>query len=171
MKKIVLIASVLFFSFNIKAQINDIQVGTDPTLNRRYSAAFYDYSEPNAVNIKVSVWGFVRYPGRYLVPDYTTVKDLLSFAGGPTEDARLEDIRLYKTLKDSSSMLLKIDYNDLLWNDKLTNKYLNSPKVAVGDILLVPGSQRLYYKDYIQLTLSVVSTLLSITLLVINITK
>lgn len=172
MKKLLIIFIVLFISEGYLAQQNtDIQIGSDPTSNRGAGGAFYDISEPNAVNIKVSVWGYVKFPGRYLVPDYITVKDLLSYAGGPLDGADLEDLRLLKTLRDSSSSLIKFNYNDLLWGDKLSNKYLRTPKLEVGDVLLVPGQPRLSYRDYWQMTLSVVSTIVSITVLIVNITK
>ena len=45
-----------------------------------------------AINIKVSVWGYVARPGKYIVPDYTTVSDLLSFAGGPNQNAEMDDL-------------------------------------------------------------------------------
>lgn len=172
MKKLLIILVVLILSQKYFAQQNtDIQVGSDPTSSRRGQAAYYDNSEPNAVNIKVSVWGYVRFPGRYLVPDYTTVKDLLSYAGGPADGAELEDLRLLKTLPDSSSSLIKFNYNDLLWGDKLSNKYVKTPRLGVGDVLLVPGRPRLSARDYLQMTLSVVSTVVSITVLVVNLTK
>jgi hypothetical protein len=171
MKNYLVLFILVFFYQNFFAQNNDIQIGSDPTMQRRSLGAFYDLSEPNAVNIRVSVWGYVRYPGRYLVPDYTTVKDLISYAGGPQDGALLEDIRLLKTLPDSSSTLEKFNYNDLLWGKELTTKYIRTPRLGVGDVLLIPGSPRLSFRDYWQITLSIVSTLISITLLVVNLRK
>jgi hypothetical protein len=171
MKKWLIIFILVLFYQEFLAQNNDMQIGNDPTFGRRSMGAFYDLSEPNAVNIKVSVWGYVRYPGKYLVPDYTTVKDLISYAGGPQDGAQLEDIRLLKTLPDSSSTMLKFDYNDLLWGKELTTKYINTPRLGVGDILLIPGAPRLSFRDYWQISLSIISTLVSITVLVVNLTK
>ncbi len=40
---------------------------------RNIYGGYYDYSDPESINIKVSVWGFVKYPGRYVIPEQTTV--------------------------------------------------------------------------------------------------
>ena len=40
--------------------------------------------------INVQIWGQVNKPGLYSVPDDTGIVELLSYAGGPTEDADLE---------------------------------------------------------------------------------
>ena len=68
----------------LNAQIKDYELGAD-VLGMRYQpqGGYFNYSDPEAVNVKVAVWGWVRYPGKYTVPVYTTVSDLLSFAGGP----------------------------------------------------------------------------------------
>ncbi|VAX26425.1 hypothetical protein MNBD_IGNAVI01-72, partial [hydrothermal vent metagenome] len=39
--------------------------------------------------------------------------------------------------------------------------------LVAGDILVVPGSQRLYLRDWIAITLGVVSTLISFTTLLV----
>ncbi len=172
MKKLYLfIMLFLLASQSLFAQAG-IQIGKDPTFDRRgYGGGFYDYSEPDAVNIKVSVWGFVRFPGKYLIPDYSNARDLLSYAGGPVEDAKLHDIRLYRVTPDNKQEFIKLNYNDLVWEDNLKNTSGFSPKVQVGDILIIPGEPRYYYKDYLQMGLSIVSTLISITILILNITK
>ncbi len=164
---------ILFFllSLSLLAQVKDYEIGVSP-LDRNYrQGGLYDYSDPSSVNMRVAVWGFMRYPGRYIVPVNTTVADLLSYAGGPTDDANLEDIRLYRVLQDSTQMMMKIDYNDLLWEPSLkrTKKYI--PELKGGDILLIPGAPRLYFKDWFSITLSVVSTLISLSILILNIIK
>lgn len=50
----------------------------------RYSpAAYYNFSEPGDVTILVNVWGSVRNPGLYEIPQGTRMNTLLSIAGGP----------------------------------------------------------------------------------------
>lgn len=155
----------------LSAQTGDIKIGADLNQLRNTQGAYYDYSDPEAVNIKVSVWGFVRFPGRYLVPNYINVRDLLSYAGGPTENAHLDDLRVFRILPDSTQTMIKFDYNDLLWGENLKSRKVTAPNVMVGDILLVPGEPRLFFRDYFTMTLSVISTLISLTILIINIVK
>ncbi|MFH2031649.1 MAG: SLBB domain-containing protein [Bacteroidota bacterium] len=164
MKKIFLFI-LIATSVSLYAQVKDYELGS-ANRQRQSQGAYYDYSEPQSLNIKVSVWGFVRYPGRYVIPISTTTSDLLSYAGGPTDDAVLEDLRLYSVKSDGSEEMVKFSYNDLLWENTLTSSKERAPNLSAGDILIVPGDPRLYFKDWYSLTLSTISTLLSVTTLI-----
>ena len=131
---------------------------------------YFDFSDPESVNMKVSVWGYVRYPGRYNIPVYTSVTDLISYAGGPTEEAELEELRLIKHLDDGKEEIEIFNYQDVMWEDELYTAYRNLPKLSGGDILVVPGEPRLFFKDWLSVTTSIVSTLITIALLILNIT-
>jgi hypothetical protein len=154
------------------AQIKDYELGKS-LLDIRYNqqTGNFDLSDPESVNIKVSVWGFVQYPGKYTVPIYTTVVDLLSYAGGPTADSDLEDLRLYRVVKDSLNYLIKFNYNDIMWESELKTRHRRIPTLEAGDILIITGSPRLYFKDYFHIALSITSTLISLAILIINIVK
>lgn len=167
-KIILLLLISLLFSSNLFGQVKDYELGAG-MLNGRgnYSGGYFNYSEPLTINIKVSVWGFVKYPGRYFVPINTTVTDLLSYAGGPTDDAHADQLRLYRVLKDGTNELHTFDYNDIMWGDSLMLKQRKIPDLIASDVLVVPGSERLYFKDWISITLSIVSTLLALTTLII----
>lgn len=161
----------LIFS-SIFAQVKDYELGASTLPNRfNQASGFFDFSDPEAVNIKVSVWGFVRYPGKYVVPIYTTVIDLLSYAGGPTDAAHLDDLRIYRINEDSLQVLIKIDYNDIMYEKKLSKAYKKPPSLEAGDILVVPGAPRLYTRDKVSIWLSVLSTLISLSILILNITR
>jgi protein involved in polysaccharide export with SLBB domain len=160
---------IFFISAVSFAQNSELQVGSNTNQLRQNQGALYDYSDPSSINIKVSVWGFVKYPGKYIIPFGSSVYDLLSYAGGPTEDSHLDDLRIFNT-DDSSQSMVKFNYNDLLWDENL-KEFKNAPDLNAGDILLVPGSQRLYFKDYLQIGLSVFSALVSLSILILNIAK
>lgn len=169
MKKIILIfASLLALSTISFGQVKDYELGADRLSGRsNYNGGYFNYSEPLGVNIRVSVWGFVKYPGRYFVPINTTVTDLLSLAGGPTDDAHLDQLRIYRVLNDGTNKMFQFDYDDLMWEDQLRLEKRNIPDLVAGDILVVPGSQRLYLRDWISITLGIVSTLISLTTLLV----
>jgi protein involved in polysaccharide export with SLBB domain len=166
MKKIgILIFLLLLVKANF-AQTDDVQVGSNLNKLIQNQGALYDFSDPEAVNIKVSVWGYVKFPGRYIIPSYSNINDLLSFSGGPTQDANMEDLRIFRLEKDSSQTLINFDYNDLLWTSNIEKIKLNKiPEVKAGDILLVPGSQRLFFRDWLTLGLAILSTLISLAIL------
>ena len=168
---------VLFFYLiavsAINAQVKDYELGTSNIFGRsvQQQGGFFDYSDPETVNIKVSVWGFVRFPGRYLVPIYTTPADLISLAGGPTTDANLYDLRIYRVNKDSTQQLIKFSYNDLLWEKALSTGKRTIPKLDASDILLVPGEPKLFFRENFSIWMSVISALVSLSILVLNIVR
>jgi hypothetical protein len=168
MKKIITFLFILFTCNLISYAQEDVQIGKSMTTFDQYRGGLYDYSDPDAINIKVLVWGYVQFPGQYIIPSNSTVNDLLALTGGPSQDANIEDLRLFRVNPDSSQSMIKFDYNDLLWNEDL-EKPVVIPDLKAGDILLVPGSPRFFFKDYFSLTLSLVSTLSSIAVLLITI--
>ncbi len=173
MRKIFSITIVFttIFTNYIFSQITDSQIGTANPGYTNQLGNYFDYSDPQAINIKVSVWGFVRSPGRYVIPIYTSVTDLLSLAGGPTDGSDLEDLRLYRILEDGSQQLIRFDYNDLMWENKLTSKSRTTPELKAKDILIIPGSPRLYFRDWLGVGLSIFSAFISLAILVLNIAK
>ncbi len=170
LKNLFILIFILISSQALFAQNEDVQIGSSLNLRNQSQGGFFDYSDPQAVNIKVSVWGFVKFPGKYVIPEYSNLGDLLSYAGGPTDDATLEDLRLFRTKSDSSQELLRFDYNELLWDEYLT-KEINNPPLQAGDMVMVTGEQRLYARDYVTLSVSILSALISLSILILNIAK
>lgn len=77
--------SMAILAFAILASpvlISQAQI-VDLDRSRLSQAAYYNYSEPGDVTIKVHVWGAVRFPGLYEVPRGTVFSELLSLSGGP----------------------------------------------------------------------------------------
>lgn len=166
------ICSVLFiYNSDSFGQITDYELGSKLSRTQYQQTGYYDLSDPEAVNIKVAVWGFVRYPGKYLVPSYTTILDLLSFAGGPTNDSHLDEIKLYRNKEDGSQEMIVYDYNDILWETKLDSRNRINPYIEAGDILVVPGSPRYYARDLVSMWATILSALVSIAILVLNLVK
>jgi len=167
MKRTIILTSILtifFFEF-IYAQ-DDIQIGSTGRTNA--TGALYDYSNPSAVNIKVQLWGYVRFPGYYVVPVGTSLNELMSLAGGPTEDASLDDIRVVKIREGSETYMVKYDYNDFVWeaNIKTQIKYT---RLDAGDIVVVPGEPRYFVREDIAFYLGVLTALASIAALILSI--
>ena len=163
---------LFLFAIAIKAQENNYSLGSNPLLQRLNSqSGYYDFSDPTTVNIRVAVWGWVRYPGKYTVPVYTSPVDLLSLAGGPTDAANLEDLRIYKEGEDSTQSMIKFSYNDVLYESHLATRYRKVPKLEAGDILVVPGEPRVYFAQSISLWLQIFSVATSISILLYTIFK
>jgi hypothetical protein len=168
-----LLFCILFFtviSTKLFAQ-EDMQIGKTLKGNMRENGALYDYSDPDGINIKVMIWGYVKYPGQYIIPSTSGVNNLLALAGGPNPDANLDELKLFSINRDSSQTIVNFNYDNLLWNNSKLSEPLKIPKLSAGDILLVPGSPKWYARDYLSLVLSVVSTVASIATLLVYIYK
>lgn len=166
LKKILLLS--LFITLNLYSQ--DIRIGAQ---EGRYNpqGGFYDYSDPRYVNIMVNIWGYVRFPGKYYVPENSKLLDLISYAGGPTPDAHLDDIRLYRNSPTSGTEFFKFNYEDLMFKEGDTAKLEEVPQLKAGDIIVIPGEPKLYLRDYISIAATVTSTLVSILTFVLVVLK
>lgn len=149
---------------------DEVQIGSGLGQFRQTQGGFFDYSDPTSVNIKVSVWGFVKFPGRYVIPVYSNVNDLLSLAGGPTEDSYLDQLKIIRIAADSSQQVINVPYKDVIWEENVKSMQV-SPRVLAGDILVLPGEPRLYFKDYFALGISIFSVLISLSILILNIVR
>jgi hypothetical protein len=65
----------------------------------------------NTIEFSVSVWGEVRHPGLYSVPEGTTLLDLISLAGGPTGAAKLSDVKLVRSAGVATGRKSVVDVN------------------------------------------------------------
>lgn len=146
---------------------DDIQIGSLGTRTGQ-AGGLYDYSNPSSINIKVQLWGYVRYPGYYIVPAGISINELISFAGGPNDDAKLDDIRITKIKKDVQTKIIKYNYNDMMWEDEIQTQ-ISYVSLEAGDIVVVPGEPRYFARDNIAFYLGIVTTLASLTALILSI--
>jgi len=168
MNKTIIFASlIIIICFEFLNAQDDIQIGS-PNANRPTTGGLYDYSDPSTVNFRVQLWGYVKFPGFYIVPEGTSINELISVAGGPTEDAILNDIRVVKIREGSETYMVKYDYNDLVWEDNIKTqiKYI---RLDAGDVVVVPGEPRYFVREDIAFYLGVLTALASITALILSI--
>ena len=165
--KFFLLCSIFFLSNLTFAQEEDYQLGLSQDYLRQNQGAYYDYSDPTGLNIKVSVWGYVKYPGRYVIPERSNLNDLISYAGGISDDSNIDEMRIFRVLPDSTQEMLMYNYEDLWWSATL-QKQIPLSKLHAGDVLIVPGQPRWYWQNYLTLTLSIVGVLLSLATLIVT---
>lgn len=105
----------------------------NPSIDR---AAQYYLGSSDELLIPVNIWGFVQKPGQYMVPDNTDLVALLSFAGGPNENARLNEIKIIRNDPKRGNVVYKID----------VKKYVETadqrliPTLRPGDTIIVNGT-------------------------------
>ncbi|MDT3697052.1 MAG: SLBB domain-containing protein [Ignavibacterium sp.] len=169
MNKICFLLFILFsFSILLNAQ-DDVQIGSNLNNYRQTQGGLFDYSDPSGINIKVQLWGYVKYPGYYIIPSYCSMNDLISFAGGPLEDALMEDVKIYRK-SDEKLELFKFNFNDLLWEDTILTE-ISFPKLIAGDVVIVPGEPRYFLRQDVSFYLSITTALASIVAIIISLTK
>ncbi|MCA9782544.1 MAG: SLBB domain-containing protein [Calditrichaeota bacterium] len=98
-------------------------------------AAQYYLGERNAIHITVNVWGQVRLPGQYHIPSGTDLLTLVSAAGGPTENSRLDNVRVVRRFNQREE-ILEVDVRRYL----KTGDVSLIPELNPGDTILVSGS-------------------------------
>lgn len=102
------------------------------------SGAFYNFSSGSGCDLLVSVWGYVRNPGRYRVPCETNLLDLMSYCGGPNDrgaEVFLDQVKIIrKGGADRSNEIAEVFLVDV-------EKYLElrTTPTVTSDLLLYPG--------------------------------
>ena len=169
-----LLGSVLFFLiFGLSfAQDDDDNLILGNSQNNK-SAALYDLSDPTGVNIEVNLWGYVRLPGRYRVPIKTTFMDLMSYAGGPIDESNLKEIRIIRNSNETgkTAQLIKLDYDDLLWDEKVSTKPRSNPVLEAGDVVIILKEKRYTFREDLSLYIPIFTTLISIATFIITLTN
>lgn len=112
---------------------------------------------PGAVMMKVNLWGAVQKPGIHYVPTKTDLVTILSFAGGPTERANLDDVSIKRSIAGKTSVI-PIDVEELM----LSTRDL-SPVLEANDIVVVPARSQMFSDNQIQ-AVTVLATVISVTL-------
>lgn len=100
--------------------------------------SYYNYSEESGYSIAVNLWGFVNSPGKYIVPSSTTLIQLISMAGGPSDRARLSDIRILHDMTVDSTIVEPINVFNLEEYQRTADTSLN-PILIENDTVIVPG--------------------------------
>ncbi len=161
---LLLTAFSLFFPALASAQ----DEGDQPDLGRPRAAQYY-LGEQDELLIKVNIWGLVRRPGQYMVPKDTDLISLISFAGGPLDQARMKKIKVIRAsapAATSNGKALGANSNELMLASPVSRggaalnapstpaqqvievnvkKYLETgqqsliPELQPGDTIVVPG--------------------------------
>jgi hypothetical protein len=162
---IILLTQILY------TQDDDFKLGKTQLQN---SASVFDISDPKGINIEVNLWGFVNFPGRYIIPYNSTLVDILSFSGGPTESSNIEEIRILRPAKDSlntKNTVIKINYNDLLWGENVKQEKMKNPVLQSGDIIIVMEENRYSLRENISFIVPIVASIITLATFIITLSK
>ncbi len=134
----------------------------EPTF--KSGSVFINSSKKNDVLIKTNVWGAVQFPGVHYIPMGTRFLDAISFAGGPVDGAKTEEITLStKPVGNATaSTMRQLSIKDALAMEK------SNPVLQPDDIIVVEES---HSRDKIGLYLAIGTFLLSAAALGLAISK
>ena len=103
------------------------------------------------------LWGQVRSPGAYCFVASPDMLELLSAAGGPTENANLRSIVLIRAV---TQKLTGVNLQAMLASGQVL-------RLSPGDVIIVPSASWLHVQDWPSM-LTVASTLVTLTLTIAN---
>lgn len=173
--KVFLIALLIFaFTDYANAQPEDgVRIGAIDL--QKSGANYYNYSDPDKVNIEVIVMGGVKNPGKYLIPEGTTLITLLALSGTATEKEIYENIRIIRPDNTSGQLtatnVMVLNYENL-FDDKTTGRYNNAnPVLNPGDIVVMKLRPDKSWWDYLKDIMFVITPLLAIANLIVSIQR
>jgi hypothetical protein len=96
---------------------------------------FMSGQEPGTVMMKVNLWGAVRRPGIHHIPVKTDLVGLMSFAGGPNDNALIDEITI-KRQQGNKQTRINVDLSQLIHGE-----YNNNLTLQPDDIIVVPANE------------------------------
>jgi hypothetical protein len=102
----------------------------------RVRGAQYFLGEEGDLLIPVNIWGFVTRPGQYMIPANTDLVSLLSYAGGPTESAKISSIKIVRNDPETGNTVYPVNVKKYL---ETANEDL-IPTLRPGDTIIVKGT-------------------------------
>ncbi|MEA2103382.1 MAG: hypothetical protein U9P79_01900 [Candidatus Cloacimonadota bacterium] len=93
--------------------------------------------DENQLRMQTYIWGQINKPGLYIVPDDTDLIALISFAKGPTEDAKISKIRIVRSgFGTQKNEIIEVNLEKFL---ETGNREL-IPILMEGDTVIVPAT-------------------------------
>ncbi len=158
----ILLVTMAFSALYVSASAQSLQSGLAPTLPSASAASYYYISKPGELTMQVNIWGSVKNPGRYEVGSSTDLIQLISYAGGPNPDAKLDEVQVSRFLKRDGTMMIEkytVDLDNLVTSD--STKLVLYP----GDTIFLDRSGWTTFRD----VMTVVTTAAIITSAVANV--
>lgn len=96
---------------------------------------YLSLGDENELTIKIFIWGQVGLPGVYEVPDGTDLVAALSLAGGPTDHAKLSEVKVIRST-ETTSEVIKVNVKKYMETGDI--EYI--PLLKPGDTVVVSGT-------------------------------
>ncbi len=123
-----------------------------------------DIGFSNDESIKVQIWGEVKQTGIYVVPNYASLLDVISIAGGPKPEANLSKIRLInRNIIDHQQVEINemiIDLEEFLQS----GKFVIEPNLGSESVIIIPRNKRARFFESLPKILNVLN-IISVSIL------
>lgn len=163
---------ILFINNNqIQAQVFDNPANGQSGLSGFSNATAFVFGSSEGVNIEVSLWGYVSKPGLYKIPHTTDLISLISLAGGPRENARLDDVRIIRLISNPENnsveeRIITVNIEEFIEKGDRTL----IPVLKPGDVVVMTGSAYTVLVNFMSVVRDI-SLVLNTVLLVYSISK
>lgn len=124
------------FSLFFPAFASSQDEGDQPDLGRPRAAQYY-LGEQDELLIKVNIWGLVRRPGQYMVPKDTDLISLISFAGGPLDQAKMKKVKVIRASSPAAT-----SHGGAMLGANSSELMLASPAQRGGTVLSSSSAQQ-----------------------------
>ncbi|ACF14986.1 hypothetical protein Ctha_2537 [Chloroherpeton thalassium ATCC 35110] len=131
--------------------------GTPSTNSSNIEAASpsaYYYGRGEGVLIDVNLWGQVGKPGKYFVPYTTDLISLISIAGGPTNQAKLDEVRIVRYAQRDTTVVEKIARVNIIRFIEY-GEQSHIPPLVRGDTVIVPGDALSVFQTFVSIASSI----------------
>jgi protein involved in polysaccharide export with SLBB domain len=110
---------------------------------------------PGSVMMKVNILGAIHKPGVYNVPINSELNSVLSYAGGPTIDAKLDEV-MVRSRNEDTNKIKRVDL-EKFFSDENSNPYRLRP----DDYVYIEQKQKIISNEILQTT-TLISSILGI---------
>jgi len=153
------------------AQVFDLPASGQSGLSGFSNATAFVFGSAEGVNIEVSLWGYVSKPGLYKIPHTTDLVSLISLAGGPRENARLDDVRIIRLVNNSENnkmeeRIIRVNLEEFI--EKGDRSVI--PILKPGDVVVMTGSAYTVFVNFMSVVRDV-ALVLNTVLLVYQLSK
>jgi len=163
MKKVIFIIFLVIIGLSLWAQTEGSGFSSyNPGAVYQYTGSL---TATEQLKIRTYIWGQVRNPGLYIVPDDTDLLTLISSAGGPTENAKLSKISIIRSTMEGEKVIT-VDLKEYLE----TGEAELIPILKPGDTVIVSGSTYYAFTKAVN-WLSQIAVILSVYIAISNVSK
>ncbi len=136
------ICNTLLWIFTVTALLPAGLMAQQESGNQQAASRYILPGERNTILMEINLWGEVKQPGIYKVPGDIDLVSLLSSAGGPTDMAKMREVRVIRAYpQEGDPRVMEVDLRRFIE----TADASQLPNLYPGDTVYVPGNFRRYF--------------------------